>query len=142
MDAGGTPPTFAMTAFISFPQVLGTRSSATRRGRWARRRAGVEIGSASRSTVALLWPAGISPMCPPCQEGDFSLCWKLHRGRLSPGIPHRHAKKAPADSPSSSRAQTSMADPGSDDIDDDVAVLADPFAGACTRSRQPPAAPR
>ncbi len=139
MDSGGDASDFAMTAFISFPQVLGHEviADVVEVGPKAR---GVEVGQ----RVALnCWlscgPRGISPMCPPCQEGDFSLCWNFTEGRLSPGIHTGNAKEGTGGFAELLPAHDSMAIPVPDDIADDVAVLADPFAVSLHAiSRNPP----
>src|SRR5947209_4533790 len=83
----------AMTALISFPQVLGHELVATVEA--VGPDAGVEPG---QRVVLNPWlscgPRGIEPKCPPCQMGDFSLCWNFTDGRLSPGIHTGNAKEA------------------------------------------------
>ena len=86
MDMGGDATDFSMTAFISFPQVLGHEVVADV----------VEVGpaaTASRSATASCCSAGcrarragIDPVCPACAAGDFQLCWNFTEGGLAPGI--------------------------------------------------------
>ena len=86
MDMGDDASDFSMTAFISFPQVLGHEVVADV----------VEVGPAARGlevgqrVVLQCWlscePRGISPLCPACATGDFSLCWGFTDGALAPGI--------------------------------------------------------
>jgi len=131
----------AMTALISFPQVLGHELVATieRLGPEAR---GVEVG---QRVVLNPWlscgPRGITPMCPPCQAGDLSLCWHFTDGRLSSGIHTGNAKEATGGFAELVPAHQSMVIPVPDSLPDEVAVLADPFAvslHAVTRTPPPP----
>ncbi|MBV8161547.1 MAG: alcohol dehydrogenase catalytic domain-containing protein [Acidimicrobiia bacterium] len=131
----------AMTALISFPQVLGHELVATveEAGPAAR---GVEPG---QRVVLNPWlscgPRGIDPPCPACQAGDLSLCWSFAEGRLSPGIHTGNAKEATGGFAELVPAHQSMVIPVPDDVADEVAVLADPFAvslHAVTRTPPPP----
>ena len=88
-DAADSP----MTAFISFPQVLGHEVVADVV------EAGPEAGvSAGQRVVLNPWlscgPRGITPPCPACEAGDYSLCWHFTDGRLSPGIHTGNATEA------------------------------------------------
>jgi threonine dehydrogenase-like Zn-dependent dehydrogenase len=132
----------AMTAVISFPQVLGHELVATVEdvGPDAK---GVEPG---QRVVLNPWlscgPRGIDPPCPPCQAGDLSLCWSFTEGRLSPGIHTGNAKEATGGFAELVPAHRSMVIPVPDAVPDEVAVLADPFAvslHAVTRTPPPPA---
>ena len=131
----------AMTALISFPQVLGHELVATVEevGPQAE---GVEPG---QRVVLNPWlscaPRGIDPLCPACQAGDYSLCWSFTDGRLSPGIHTGNAKEATGGFAELVPAHRSMVIPVPDTIADEVAVLADPFAvslHAVTRTPPPP----
>lgn len=83
-DAGDNP----MTAFISFPQVLGHEVVADV----------VEVGPAvddievGQRVVLNPWlscgPRGIDPSCPECQQGSYSVLELLRRAP-GPGHPHR-----------------------------------------------------
>jgi threonine dehydrogenase-like Zn-dependent dehydrogenase len=132
-----------MTAFISFPQVLGhevvgvvdtTGPAVT----------GLDVGQ----RVVLFpnlgcRPRGISPLCPACQRGDYSICGNFHGGRLSPGIHTGNAVEATGGFAERLPAHVSMAFPVPDAIDDEVAVLADPWSvsfHAITRNPPPPGA--
>ncbi|MBV8980303.1 MAG: alcohol dehydrogenase catalytic domain-containing protein [Acidimicrobiia bacterium] len=130
----------AMTALISFPQVLGHELVATVQD--VGRDAGVEPG---QRVVLNPWlscgPRGIDPQCPACQAGDLSLCWSFTEGRLSPGIHTGNAKEATGGFAELVPAHRSMVIPVPDAIADEVAVLADPFAvslHAVTRTPPPP----
>src|SRR5437868_612829 len=131
----------AMTALISFPQVLGHELVATvdEVGPDAR---GVEPG---QRVVLNPWlscgPRGIDPPCPACQAGDLSLCWSFTEGRLSAGIHTGNAKEATGGFAELVPAHRSMVIPVPDAVPDEVAVLADPFAvslHAVTRTPPPP----
>ena len=131
----------AMTALISFPQVLGHELVATvdEVGPDA---SGVEPG---QRVVLNPWlscgPRGIDPPCPACQAGDLSLCWSFTEGRLSPGIHTGNAKEATGGFAELVPAHRSMVIPVPDAVPDEVAVLADPFAvslHAVTRTPPPP----
>ena len=86
MDMGGDATDFSMTAFISFPQVLGHEVVADV----------VEVGPAADGVtvgdrvVLQCWlscaPRGIDPVCPACAAGDYQLCWNFTQGGLAPGI--------------------------------------------------------
>lgn len=141
MDMGDDASDFSMTAFISFPQVLGHEvvADVVEVGPEV---AGLEVGQ----RVALqCWlscgPRGISPMCPACEAGDFSLCWSFTDGRLTPGIHTGNSSDATGGFAELLPAHHSMAIPIPDDVPDEIAVLADPFAvslHAITRNPPPP----
>ena len=127
MDTGGDASDFALTAFISFPHVLGHEVVADV----------VEAGPAASIDVGervLLncWlscgPRGISPVCPACASGDLSACWNFTSGRLTPGIHTGNSSDATGGFADLLPAHDSMAIRIPDAVDDEVAVLADPFA--------------
>lgn len=130
MDAGGDASDFSMTAFISFPQVLGHEVVGTveQVGPAAR---GVEPG---QRVVLQCWlscaPRGIAPRCPACAAGDYSQCWSFTEGRISPGIHVGNSSDGTGGFAELLPAHDSMAIPVPDEIPDEVAVLADPFAVA------------
>lgn len=135
-DAGDSP----MTAFISFPQVLGHEVVATVED--AGPEAGVEPG---QRVVLNPWLScevrGLSPVCPACEAGDFSLCWHFHDGDLAPGIHTGNSADATGGFAELLPAHRRMLVPVPDDVDDEVAVLADPFSvalHAVTRTPPPP----
>jgi threonine dehydrogenase-like Zn-dependent dehydrogenase len=141
MDTGGDWHDASMTAFISFPQVLGHEvvADVVECGPEAR---GVEPG---RRVVLQCWlscgPRGIDPPCPACEAGDYSLCWHFLDGRLAPGIHVGNSSDAPGGFGELLPAHASMAIPLPDDVPDEVAVLADPFAvslHSITRTPPPP----
>jgi threonine dehydrogenase-like Zn-dependent dehydrogenase len=136
-DAGDNP----MTAFISFPQVLGHEVVADV----------VEVGPAvadiavGQRVVLNPWlscaPRGIDPPCPPCAEGDYSACWHFVDGRLAPGIHSGNSADATGGFAEYLPAHRLMVLPVPDDVTDEVAVLADPFSvslHAVVRNPPPP----
>ena len=139
MDMGDDASDFSMTAFISFPQVLGHEvvADVVELGPAAR---GLEIG---QRVVLQCWlscgPRGISPPCPACQAGDYSLCWSFTDGRLAPGIHAGNSSDATGGFAELLPAHDSMAIPVPDDVPDELAVLADPFAVSLhSITRNPP----
>lgn len=129
-----------MSVFISFPQVLGHEVVATVD------EAGPDAGLEPGQRVVLNpWlscgPRGIDPPCPACQAGDYSLCWSFNDGRLTPGIHSGNSSDATGGFAEKLPAHRMMAIPVPDDVRDEVAVLADPFAvslHAVTRNPPPP----
>jgi threonine dehydrogenase-like Zn-dependent dehydrogenase len=130
MDAGGDATDFSMTAFISFPQVLGHEvvANVVETGPEAR---GIEIG---QRVLLQCWlscaPRGITPLCPACEAGDYSLCWNFTEGRITPGIHTGNSSDGTGGFAELLPAHRSQAIPVPDDVSDEVAVLADPFAVA------------
>jgi threonine dehydrogenase-like Zn-dependent dehydrogenase len=130
-----------MTAFISFPQVLGHEVVATvdETGPAVR---GLDVGQR-----VVLYPnlgcraRGVRPLCAACQRGDYSICAHFHDGRLSAGIHTGNASEATGGFAERLPAHETMAVPVPDDIPDEVAVLADPWSvsfHAITRNPPPP----
>jgi threonine dehydrogenase-like Zn-dependent dehydrogenase len=141
MDTGGDWPDASMTAFISFPQVLGHEVVGTVRELGPQAR-GVDVG---QRVVLQCWlscaPRGITPLCPACEAGDYSLCWNFLDGRLTPGIHVGNSSDATGGFGEQVPAHSSMAIAIPDDVSDEVAVLADPFAVALhSITRTPPPA--
>ncbi len=135
-DADDSP----MTAFISFPQVLGHEVVATVE----------EVGPAvegftvGQRVVLNPWlscgPRGLDPVCPACAAGDWSLCWRFHDGRLTPGIHTGNSSDATGGFAELVPAHQQMMIPVPDGVSDEVAVLGDPFAvslHAITRNPPP-----
>ena len=134
-DADDNP----MTAFISFPQVLGHEVVA--KVSEAGPEAGLDVG---QRVVLNPWlscgPRGIEPPCPACQAGDYSMCANFLIGRLQPGIHTGNSADATGGFAERLPAHKLMAFPVPDDIPDEVAVLADPFSvslHAVTRTPPP-----
>lgn len=126
-DMGGETD-LTMTAFISFPHVLGHEVIATV-AEVGPAATGVEVGQ----RVALnCWltcgPRGVDPVCPQCAAGNFSQCWSFVDGRITPGIHSGNSSDATGGFAPRLPAHDSMCIPVPDDLPDEVAVLADPFA--------------
>lgn len=122
-ESGDNP----MSAFISFPQVLGHEVVATVE------EAGPESGLTPGDRVVLNpWlscaPRGIDPVCPACEAGDYNLCWSFNDGRITAGIHSGNSSDASGGFADLLPAHRLMAIPVPDDVADEVAVLADPFA--------------
>jgi len=129
-----------MTAFISFPQVLGHEVVGTVET------TGPAVKGLDRGQRVVLYPnlgcrpRGITPLCPACERGDYSICGNFHEGRLSWGIHTGNAVEATGGFADLLPAHSSMAFPVPDDIDDEVAVLADPWSVSFHAiTRNPPA---
>ena len=139
MDFEG-PADSPMTAFISFPQVLGHEVVAT--VEVAGPTSGVVVG---QRVVLNPWLScevrGIDPACPACEEGDLSLCWNFLDGSLAPGIHTGNSSDATGGFAEYLPAHRRMMIPIPDGISDEVAVLADPFSVALHAvTRTPPPA--
>jgi threonine dehydrogenase-like Zn-dependent dehydrogenase len=139
MDAGGDATDFSMTAFISFPQVLGHEvvADVVETGNDS---GGIEVG---QRVLLQCWlscaPRGITPLCPACEAGDYSLCWNFTEGRITPGIHTGNSSDGTGGFAELLPAHRTQAIPIPDDVPDEVAVLADPFAVALhSITRQPP----
>jgi len=128
MDTGGDATDFAMTAFISFPQVLGHEvvAEVVQRGPAVQ---GLDVG---QRVVLQCWlsctPRGITPVCPACEAGDYSLCWHFTDGPIAPGIHTGNSSDATGGFAELLPAHVSQAITVPDGVSDEVAVLADPFA--------------
>lgn len=119
-----------MTAFISFPQVLGHEVVGTVGAVGpAVGASGIEPG---RRVVLYpnlgCRPRGADPLCPACAAGDYSICANFHHGPLSPGIHTGNAVEATGGFAERVPAHTSMVFPVPDGVPDEVAVLADPWS--------------
>jgi threonine dehydrogenase-like Zn-dependent dehydrogenase len=141
MDMGGDATDFSMTAFISFPQVLGHEVVADV----------VEVGPAADGVtvgdrvVLQCWlscaPRGIEPVCPACAAGDYQLCWNFTQGGLAPGIHTGNSSDATGGFAELLPAHRTQVIPVPDALADEQAVLADPFAvslHSITRHPPPP----
>lgn len=128
-----------MTAFISFPQVLGHEVVGTIDARGD----GVELETGQR---VVLYPnigcraRDVDPICAACEAGDYSLCENWWTGALAPGIHSGNSTDATGGFAELVPAHTSMLHAVPDDISDEVAVLADPWSvsfHAITRNPPP-----
>jgi threonine dehydrogenase-like Zn-dependent dehydrogenase len=128
-----------MTAYFSMPQVLGHEVVGDV----------VEVGPAVRDlqvgqrVVLNPWlscaPRGVSPVCPSCEAGDYSLCWSFAEGPLAPGIHTGTCRDATGGYADLLPAHASMLHPVPDGVPDELAVLADPFAVSLhSITRHPP----
>lgn len=117
-----------MTAFISFPQVLGHEVVGTVESTGANI-TGLEVGQR-----VVLYPnigcraRGISPLCPACERGDFSICQRWWEGELGPGIHSGNSVDATGGFAELVPAHRSMVHPVPDEVPDELAVLADPWS--------------
>jgi threonine dehydrogenase-like Zn-dependent dehydrogenase len=130
-----------MTAFISFPQVLGHEVVAMVD------EAGPAVGGVEPGQRVVLYPnlscraRGITPLCPACARGDYPICANFHAGPLSAGIHTGNAVEATGGFAERLPAHETMAVPIPDGVDDEVAVLADPWSVSFHAiTRNPPAA--
>jgi threonine dehydrogenase-like Zn-dependent dehydrogenase len=86
-------------------------------------------------------PRGVSPICPACVAGDLSLCASFGVGPIAPGIHTGTSKDASGGYAELMPAHDSMLFKVPDNVPDEVAVFADPFAvslHAVTRHAPPP----
>jgi threonine dehydrogenase-like Zn-dependent dehydrogenase len=141
MDWGNVGLDNPMTAFVSFPQVLGHEvvADVVALGPEAE---GLDVGD---RVVLNPWlscgPRGVEPFCPACEVGDYSLCWNFSRGPIAAGIHTGTSKDASGGYAQLMPAHDSMLFKVPDDIPDEVAVFADPFTvslHAVTRHSPPP----
>ncbi len=130
-----------MSAFSSLPHVPGHEVVAEV-VEVGPRAEGVEIGD---RVVLNPWltcaPRGVDPPCPACVAGKLSLCWSFTSGSLGPGVHVGVTTDAPGAWAELLAAHDSMLIPVPDDIPDELAVLADPFAvsmHAILRNPPPP----
>jgi threonine dehydrogenase-like Zn-dependent dehydrogenase len=117
-----------MAAFSSIPHIPGHEvvAEVVELGPEA---SGLEVG---QRVLLNPWlscgPRGVTPMCAACQRGELNLCWSFTTGALGPGVHVGVATDAPGGWADLMAAHDSMLIPIPDDVTDEVAVLADPFA--------------
>jgi len=140
MDWGevGSPDN-PMKAFFSLPQVLGHEvvADVVALGPQAE---GLEIGD---RVVLNPWlscaPRGVTPICPACERGDFSLCWSFGVGPIAPGIHIGTSKDGNGGYAELMPAHDSQLHKVPDNVPDELAVFADPFAVSMhSITRHPP----
>jgi threonine dehydrogenase-like Zn-dependent dehydrogenase len=86
-------------------------------------------------------PRGIDPPCPSCEVGDYSLCWSFADGDIKPGIHTGVSADATGGYAELMPAHDSMLFPVPDNVPDEQAVFADPFAVSLHAiTRHPPPA--
>ncbi|HLM64613.1 MAG TPA: alcohol dehydrogenase catalytic domain-containing protein [Acidimicrobiales bacterium] len=131
----------AMSGLCSFPQVLGHEvvAEVAALGPEAE---GFDVG---QRVVLNPWlscaPRGITPVCPACEAGDYSLCWSFTAGTISPGIHTGVSSDATGGYAELMPAHSSMLFPVPDSLDDEHAIFADPFAVSLhSITRHPPPA--
>jgi threonine dehydrogenase-like Zn-dependent dehydrogenase len=128
LDFGDEDTDNAMAGLCSFPQVMGHEvvAEVVELGPSA---SGVEVG---QRVVLNPWlscvPRGISPVCPACSEGDYSLCWNFTAGEIAVGIHTGLSSDATGGYAELMPAHPTMLFPVPDEVGDEQAVLADPFA--------------
>jgi threonine dehydrogenase-like Zn-dependent dehydrogenase len=131
----------AMSGLCSFPQVMGHEvvAEVVELGPEA---SGFEVG---QRVVLDPWltcvTRGISPVCPACEAGDHSLCWGFTDGDLTPGIHTGVSSDATGGYAELMPAHSTMLHPVPDEVDDEHAIFADPFAvslHSVTRHPPPP----
>jgi threonine dehydrogenase-like Zn-dependent dehydrogenase len=132
-------PDNPMKAFFSLPQVLGHEvvADVVALGPEAE---GLEIGD---RVVLNPWlscaPRGVSPICPACERGDFSLCWSFGVGPIAPGIHIGTSKDGNGGYAELMPAHDSQLHKVPDNVPDELAVFADPFAVSMhSITRHPP----
>ncbi|UDY35068.1 zinc-dependent alcohol dehydrogenase [Dermatobacter hominis] len=140
LDFGGDSDS-AMSGLCSFPQVLGHEVVGVVHAAGPEA-AGFEVGE---RVVLNPWlscaPRGISPMCPACRAGDLSLCWSFTTGDISAGLHTGVSSDASGGFAELMPAHPTMLFAVPDGIDDEHAILADPFAvslHSVTRHPPPP----
>jgi threonine dehydrogenase-like Zn-dependent dehydrogenase len=136
LEPGDNP----MMNFVSMPQVLGHEvvADVVAVGPEAD---GLAVGD---RVVLNPWlscgPRGVTPMCPACEIGDYSLCWNFAAGPISAGIHIGTSRDASGGWAELMPAHDSLLFKVPDSIPDELAVFADPFAvmlHAVTRNPPP-----
>lgn len=128
LDFGEGDVDNTMSAFCSFPQVMGHEvvADVVALGPKAR---GLEVG---QRVVLNPWlscgPRGVSPPCPACQAGDYSLCWSFADGDIKPGIHSGVSADVTGGYAELMPAHDSMLFAVPDSVPDELAVFADPFS--------------
>src|SRR3954467_8304184 len=132
-------PDNPMKGFFSLPQVLGHEvvADVVALGPEAE---GLEVGD---RVVLNPWlscgPRGVTPVCPPCERGDFSLCWSFDVGPIEPGIHIGTSKSGNGGYAELMPAHDSLLFKVPDSVPDELAVFADPFAVSLhSITRHPP----
>ena len=131
-------PDNPMKAFFSLPQVLGhevvAESSARSRSRRPRGRR-----PRRAEPVAVVRPAWRTPVCPPCERGDYSLCWSFDVGPIRAGIHIGTSKRGNGGYAELMPAHDSLLFKVPDGVPDELAVFADPFTVSLhSVTRHPP----
>ncbi len=138
-DFGEGDSDSALSGLGSFPQVMGHEVTAEV----------VELGpdatgfDVGQRVVLDPWltciTRGLSPVCPACEAGDNSLCWGFCDGDVAPGIHTGVSADATGGYAELMPAHSTMLFPVPDEIDDEHAIFADPFAVSLhSITRHPP----
>ncbi len=116
-----------MTSMISFPQVLGHEVVGVVESVGP----GVTQRHVGERVVLNPWlscaPRGLPP-CEWCVRGEFAQCLNFTHGSIAPGIHHGNSAHATGGFAPRLPAHESQCIPVPDDVSDEAAVLADPFA--------------
>ncbi len=130
-----------MKAFFSMPQVLGHEvvGEVVALGPDAE---GLDVGD---RVVLNPWlscaPRGVTPVCPACERGDYSLCWSFDTGPIPPGIHIGTARDVNGGYAELMAGHDSQWFKVPDGVSDELAVFADPFAVSLhSVTRHPPPA--
>ena len=121
-------PDNPMKAFFSLPQVLGHEvvADVVALGPEAE---GLEVGDRVLLNPWLSCaPRGVDPVCAACARGDLSLCVSFGVGPIAPGIHTGTSKDASGGYAELMPAHDSMLFKVPDNVADEDAVFADPFA--------------
>jgi threonine dehydrogenase-like Zn-dependent dehydrogenase len=139
LDFGEGDSDNAMASFCSFPQVMGHEvvADVVELGPEAK---GLDVG---QRVVLNPWlscgPRGITPICPSCENGDFSLCHSFTDGTIAPGIHSGVSKDATGGYADLMPAHDSMLFKVPDSVPDEQAIFADPFSVSLhSITRHPP----
>ncbi|HEV8208154.1 MAG TPA: alcohol dehydrogenase catalytic domain-containing protein [Acidimicrobiia bacterium] len=132
-------PDNPMKGFFSLPQVLGHEvvADVVALGPEAE---GLDVGD---RVVLNPWlscrPRGVDPVCPACEAGDLSLCWSFGIGPIAPGIHTGTSRDASGGYAQLMPAHDTQLFKVPDEVPDELAVFADPFAVSLhSVTRHPP----
>ncbi len=117
----------AMTALISFPQVLGHEVV----GVIEEVGPGVRTRRPGERVVLNPWLSCATrglPLCEWCQRGELAQCRNFRNGHLAPGIHTGNSRSAPGGFAPLLPAHESQCIPVPAEVSDEAAVLADPFS--------------
>jgi threonine dehydrogenase-like Zn-dependent dehydrogenase len=128
LDFGEGDADNAMAGFCSFPQVMGHEVVADVVA-WGPKPGALTSGN---RVVLNPWlscgPRGIEPVCPACEDGDYSLCWSFTDGDIRPGIHTGVSADVTGGYAELMPAHDSMLFSVPESIPDELAVFADPFS--------------
>jgi len=128
LDFGDEDSDNAMAGLCSFPQVMGHEvvAEVVELGPEA---TGMDVGD---RVVLNPWlscaPRGVSPLCPSCESGNYSLCHNFATGPIAAGLHTGLSSDATGGFAELMPAHRSMLFPVPEAMSDEDAVLADPFA--------------